>query len=343
MNLSIKVSDILKLFPDAEALGSCGTKEIKGIANLRDALVGDISFLGNARYKSQVKNCKASVVLLPKDHADEPSEGQLFIKLENPSLGLAQICKLLESKLYPRVQPGIHSTAFVEKSAEIDESVSLGAFSYVGKKAKIEKNCKISTHCHIGDSSIIGEDSILHPGVKLLSRCEIGKGVILNAGVVIGSEGYGFDQNAGTHQKIPHLGTVVIEDGVEIGANTCVDRARFEQTKIGEGSKLDNLVQIGHNVKIGQNCLIVAQVGVSGSVTMEDNVIVGGQAGFAGHLKVGEGAKIAGQSGITKDVKPGAFLKGNPALPFQLAQRIAILQRKLPDLFNRFAEEKTKD
>ena len=179
--------------------------------------------------------------------------------------------------------------------------------------------------------------------MKLLSRCEIGRKVVLNAGVVIGSEGYGFDQGNEGHLKIPHLGKVVIEDGVEIGANTCIDRARFEETKIGAGSKLDNLVQVGHNVRIGQNCLIVAQVGISGSVTMEDNVIVGGQAGFAGHLKVGKGAKIAGQAGITKDVEPGAFLKGNPALPFQLAQRIAILQRKLPDLFNRFAQEKTKD
>ena len=143
--------------------------------------------------------------------------------------------------------------------------------------------------------------------------------------------------------KFLYLGKVVIEDGVEIGANTCIDRARFEETKIGAGSKLDNLVQVGHNVRIGQNCLIVAQVGISGSVTMEDNVIVGGQAGFAGHLKVGKGAKTFGQAGITKDVEPGAFLKGNPALPFQLAQRIAILQRKLPDLFNRFAQEKTKD
>ena len=133
---------------------------------------------------------------------------------------------------------------------------------------------------------------------------------------------------------------MIVEDDVEIGSNTCIDRARFEETKVGEGSKLDNLVQVGHNVRIGKNCLIVAQVGISGSVTMEDNVMVGGQAGFAGHLKVGKGAKIAGQSGITKDVEPGAFLKGNPALPFHLAQRIAVLQRKLPEFFNRFAEEK---
>ena len=156
---------------------------------------------------------------------------------------------------------------------------------------------------------------------------------------MIGSEGYGFEQIGEEHVKIPHLGIVIVEDDVEIGANTCVDRARFEESKIGKGSKIDNLVQIGHNVKIGKDCLIVAQVGVSGSVQIDDQVIVGGQAGFAGHLKIGKGAKIAGQAGITKDVEPGSYLKGNPALPVQLAHRISVLQRKLPELFNRFAEE----
>lgn len=343
MNLSVKVTDILGLFPDAEVSGFCDIEEIKGIANLRDAGTGDLSFLGNAKYKTQVKNCQASIILLPQEYAEEPSSSQLFIRVANPSRGLAQICQLLEAKLHPPVRPGIHPTAFVEANATIEPSASIGAFTYIGERAKIGLNCNVGTHCHVGANSIIGEGCILHPGVKLLSRCEIGRQVVLNAGVVIGSEGYGFDQSEEGHQKIPHLGRVFIEDGVEIGANTCIDRARFEETKIGKGSKLDNLVQVGHNVRIGQNCLIVAQVGISGSVTMEDNVVVGGQAGFAGHLTIGKGAKIAGQAGITKNVEPGAFLKGNPALPFHLAQRIAILQRKLPDLFNRFAQEKTKE
>ena len=270
-------------------------------------------------------------------------DNQLFIRLENPSRALAQVCELLKGKLYPTPATGIHPTAFLEESASVHHSSSIGAFSYVGHESIIGPNCTINTHCHIGIGTTIGEGSVFYPGVKLLARCQIGKQVILNAGVVVGSEGYGFDQGDGSHQKIPHLGKVVIEDNVEIGANTCIDRARFEETKIGQGTKLDNLVQVGHNVKIGRNCLIVAQVGVSGSVLIEDEVIVGGQAGFAGHLRVGKGAKIAGQAGITKDVKPGEFLKGNPALPFHLAQRISVLQRKLPDLFNRFAQEKSKE
>ena len=343
MNLSVKVSDILKLFPDADISGSCLIEEIRGIANLRDAGSGDLSFLGNAKYKSHVKNCEASIILLPQEYTEEPSPHQLFVRVTNPSRGLAQICELIESKLHPPVKPGVHPTAFVEANAIVDESASIGAFTYIGEGAKIGPGCKLSTHCHVGSGSILGQSCMLYPGVKLLSSCEIGNHVVLNAGVVIGAEGYGFDQSEEGHHKIPHIGRVVVEDGVEIGANTCIDRARFEETKIGKGSKLDNLVQVGHNVRIGENCLIVAQVGISGSVNMDDNVIVGGQAGFAGHLNVGKGAKIAGQAGITKDVEPGAFLKGNPALPFHLAQRIAILQRKLPDLFNRFAQEKPKE
>jgi UDP-3-O-[3-hydroxymyristoyl] glucosamine N-acyltransferase len=343
VSLSINVSELIGLFPDAIQSGQTSIGILDGIANLRDAKVGDLSFLGNAKYKSQVEPCNASVILLPNDFQGKPSNNQLFIRLENPSRALAQVCELLKGKLYPTPATGIHPTAFLEESASVHHSSSIGAFSYVGHESIIGPNCTINTHCHIGMGATIGEGSVFYPGVKLLARCQIGKQVILNAGVVVGSEGYGFDQGDGSHHKIPHLGKVVIEDNVEIGANTCIDRARFEETKIGKGTKIDNLVQVGHNVKIGKNCLIVAQVGVSGSVLIEDEVIVGGQAGFAGHLKVGKGAKIAGQAGITKDVEPGAFLKGNPALPFHLAQRISVLQRKLPDLFNRFAQEKSKE
>jgi len=343
MNLSINTLDILNLFPEAVVSGETPIDHINGLANLKDAKEGDLSFLGNPKYKSQVKDCKASIILLPTEYQGTPSMLQIYLKVPNPSLGLAKICEFIDQKMSPPIKPGVHPSAFVETDAIISPSASVGAFSYVGNEANIGPHATIGTHCHVGAHAEIGESSILYPGVKLLARCKIGKMVVLNAGVVIGSEGFGFDQDGEEHKKIPHLGLVVVEDGVEIGANTCIDRARFEATRIGIGSKLDNLVQIGHNVQIGKHCLIVSQVGISGSVIMEDDVVVGGQAGFAGHLRIGKGAKIAGQSGITKDVKPGEFLKGNPALPFQTAQRIAILQRKLPDLFNRFAEEKPKE
>jgi len=343
VNLSLKVSDILELFPDAEIIGVPVEQVINGIASLQKAKTGDLSFLGNKKYKGQVEISQASLILVPTDFLGTPLDNQFYLKLSNPSDALAKICRLIEEKLPTSFNDGVHSTAFIESSAKVHSSASIGAFTYVGNEVKIGPNCRLNSHCHIGTGSVIKENCILHPGVKLLARCELGRNVILNAGVVIGSEGYGFEKSEAGHEKIPHLGRVIVEDDVEIGANTCIDRARFENTSIGQGSKIDNLVQIGHNVRIGQNCLIVAQVGISGSVTLQDDVIVGGQAGFAGHLTVGKGAKIAGQAGITKDVEPGAFLKGNPALPFHLAQRISVLQRKLPDLFNRFAQENSSD
>lgn len=336
MEFKIAFNELLEILPESKVDGILNLTSLNGIAALQRSKEGDISFLGNSKYKSLVSKSNASVILLPHSYCGAPRENQVFLRMEEPSHGLACLCSFLEAQLYPSPAVEIHSTSWVDSSAILGTGVSVGAFSFIGKNVYIEDNCSIATHCHIGDYSKVGRNSTLHPGVKLLSRCELGNGVIVNAGTVIGSEGYGFDQVEGSHRKIPHIGRVVIEDDVEIGANTCIDRSRFEETRIGAGSKIDNLVQIGHNVRIGKGCLIVAQVGIAGSVEFDDNVVVGGQAGFAGHLKIGKGAKIAGQAGITKNVEPGAFLKGNPALPFQLAQRISILQKRLPELFNRF-------
>jgi len=343
MSLILDLADILSLFPDAHTTGNFRAGKISGISSLLEAKEGDLSFLGNPKYRKHLEQTRAGILLVPRDEPVLPKDGQLFIYLENPSVGLASVCRLLEEKIYPPPPVGVHPSAFIEPSAEVDSTASVGAFCYIGENSKVGKNTSLGTHCHLGHNVILRDHSRLHPGVKILAHCEIGNYVTLNAGVVIGSEGYGFDQSDQGHQKIPHLGKVIVEDHVEIGANTCIDRARFDQTRIGQGTKIDNLVQIGHNVKIGRDCLIVAQVGISGSVILEDEVIVGGQAGFAGHITVGKGAKIAGQAGITKNVNPGEFLKGNPALPFHLAQRISVLQRKLPDLFNRFAQEKMND
>ena len=339
MNVSLSLDEVLSLIPNASVEGITTITAIKGISSLDTAREEDLSFLGNSKYKSQVPLTAASVVLLPDAHVGQPKDNQLFVRMKEPSRGLAEICRFLEKRISPSPAPGVHDTAYVHSEATIAEGVSIGPFCFVGKNVAVGANTEIDSHCHLGENVKIGESCRIYPGVKILSRCLLGDRVILNSGVVIGSEGYGFEQVGESHEKVPHLGVVVVEEDVEIGANSCIDRARFEETRIGAGTKIDNLVQIGHNVKIGKGCLIVAQVGISGSVQFEDYVVVGGQAGFAGHLKVGKGAKIAGQAGITKDVEAGAFLKGNPALPFQLAQRISILQRKLPELFNRFAEE----
>ena len=327
--------------PEHSGAGESDLPPLAGIASMEKAREGDLAFLGNPKYRSQVSESQATLILLPRDFEGEPAPGRAYIRVDNPSHALARVCRLLEDKLFPPPSPGVHPAACVEAGAQVAPSASVGPFCHLGPAVRVGENARIDSHVHLGSEVSVGEDCRLFPGVKVLARCEIGPRTTLNAGVVIGSEGYGFDQVEGAHEKIPHLGKVVIEEDVEIGANTCIDRSRFDETRIGAGSKIDNLVQIGHNVTIGKRCLVVAQVGISGSVVFEDDVVVGGQAGFAGHLTVGKGAKIAGQAGITKNVEPGAFLKGNPALPFPLAQRIAVLQRKLPDLFKRFAELET--
>ena len=339
MSFSLEIKTLLESIPDCKIEGISHHSSIIGISSLKNAKDGDLSFLANSKYKSDVKVTNASFVILPFNYSDSsPKKEQVFIKTDQPSLALAKICRIIYGELFSSPVRGIDPTALVHESAVIEDNVSVGPFCYIGSGVQVGRNTYIESHSHIGENVKIGEDCHLYPSVKLLSLCEIGNGVHLNAGVVIGSEGYGFEQVGSIHEKVPHLGKVVIEDDVEIGANTCIDRARLEETRIGAGTKIDNLVQIGHNVRIGKGCLIVAQVGIAGSVEFEDGVVVGGQAGFAGHLKIGKGAKIAGQAGITKNVEAGAFLKGNPALPVQLAHKISVLQRKLPDLFKRIAQ-----
>lgn len=338
MILELEVADVLEIFPDARKEGTAEAKRIRGISSLNRAVEGDLSFLGNPKYRSQVSGSEASIILLPEDYEGKPRKGQLFLRMKEPSLGLTKLCHTIEKNMTSDFPSGVHPTAFVEKSAKIDSETSIGPFCYIGQNVEIKAGTIIESHCHVGQDSFLGKNCRLYPGVKILSSCELMDRVVLNSGIIIGSEGFGFEQVESAHRKIPHLGKVIVENDVEIGANTCIDRARFEETRIGEGTKIDNLVQIGHNVRIGKGCLIVAQVGIAGSVQIEDFVVIGGQAGFSGHITVGKGAKIAGQAGITKDVEPGAFLKGNPAMPVQLAHRISILQRKLPELFNRFAQ-----
>ena len=342
MSIELTLGEILKVLPEVHLEGDNQVGPFRGVATLEKAQSGDIAFLGNPKYKGQVLSSRASLVLLPRNFVGFPRDNQCFIRVEEPSYALALICRVIEERLFPPPPLGIHSSSCVENGAMVADSVAIGPFCHIESGAEIGSGVRIASHVHVGAFAKVGAETRLFNGVKLLSRCELGERVILNAGVVVGSEGYGFDQVSGRHEKIPHLGKVVIEDDVEIGANTCIDRSRFAETRIGEGTKIDNLVQIGHNVRIGKRCLVVAQVGISGSVSFEDDVIVGGQAGFAGHLNVGKGAKIAAQAGITKNVEAGSFLKGNPALSYDLAQRIAVLQRKLPDLFKRFADlEKT--
>ncbi|TVP75884.1 MAG: UDP-3-O-(3-hydroxymyristoyl)glucosamine N-acyltransferase [Puniceicoccaceae bacterium] len=314
---------------------------IQGIASLEDACAGDLSFLGNPKYRTKVRDSQASVLLVPEDFDETPSNGQLFIKLENPSYSLALICRDIEASLFPCPAAGIHPSALIEAGAEVSPEASIGAFCHIGAGAKVGA-AVLESHVSIGRSATVGDESHLSPHVWVGDYCQIGRRNRLLAGCVIGSDGYGYEFFENAHQRVPQVGNVVTEDDVDIGANTTIDRARFGSTRIGAGTKIDNQVQIAHNVRVGRHCLIVAQVGISGSTELGDGVVVGGQAGIAGHLKVGSGAMVAGGTAVVSDIDPGSKVRGYPAMPMMLFNRMAVLQRKLPDLFKRFDQlEKT--
>jgi len=317
--------------------GSRGAAQetIRGIASLSEAGPGDLSFLGNPKYRPEVAATKASVVLLPTDHAGEPGPGQLFLLVDNPSAALAKICLRFEQLLWPKPRAGVHPSAQVAPGAEIDPSATVGPLCVVEAGAVVGPRAHLQGQVFVGRSARIGEDCWLMPGAAVAAECELGRRVRLQPGVIIGSDGFGYEFVGGKHEKVPQVGNVVIGDDVEIGANSTLDRARFSQTRVGEGTKIDNLVQVGHNVVIGRHCMICAQVGIAGSTTLEDYVVLGGQVGVIGHITIGKGAQIGAQTGIGADVKPGEKLWGTPSLPYMLEQRLFILYRKLPELFKR--------
>ncbi|KXU34516.1 UDP-3-O-(3-hydroxymyristoyl)glucosamine N-acyltransferase [Cephaloticoccus capnophilus] len=309
---------------------------ITGIASLEAAEAGDLSFLGNAKYRTAVPSSRASLILLPEDYeGSEPGEGQCYFFVKNPSAALASICSRIEQSLWPKPQAGVHPTAVVEAGAEIDPTATVGPLCVVEEGARIGARTHLQAQVFVGAGAQVGDDCWLMPHSAVSAQCTLGNRVRLHPGAVIGADGFGYEFVEGRHEKIPQVGTVVLEDDVEVGANSTIDRARFSQTRVGEGTKIDNLVQVGHNVVIGKHCILCSQVGIAGSATLEDYVILGGQVGVSGHLRIGKAAKAGGQAGVIADVEPGAFISGYPAMPHRLASRLQVLQRRLPDLFKR--------
>ncbi|WP_404423544.1 UDP-3-O-(3-hydroxymyristoyl)glucosamine N-acyltransferase [Nibricoccus sp. IMCC34717] len=334
MEVAFTLDDLCQWVSPKQVRGAT-TEVIRGIASLLHAKAGDLSFLGNPKYKAEVADSVASVILLPADFAGEPKAGQVFLLVDKPSWALAKVCARIEALIWPKPAAGIHPSAVVHPGASVDASATIGPLSVVEDGARVGPGAHLEAQVFIGRRAVVGEGCWLMPGAKVLAECELGKRVRLQAGVVIGSDGFGYEFVNGRHEKVPQVGNVVVGDDVEIGANSTIDRARFSRTVIGEGSKLDNLVQVAHNVVLGKHVILCAQVGVSGSTTVEDYVIVGGQAGLAGHLTVGKGSKVDGQTGVNSDLAPGSFVKGTPCLPYNLEQRINVLRQRLPDLFKR--------
>jgi UDP-3-O-[3-hydroxymyristoyl] glucosamine N-acyltransferase len=322
-----------------EPIATRGTTEesIRRISALTSAGPGDLSFLGNTKYKADVPVTHASVVLLPRDYEGAPRPGQIFFLVENPSAALARVCARIERKLWPTPTPGVHASAVIASGAKVAASATIGPLCIIEANAVVGERVHLQAQVFVGRSAQIGDDCWLMPGAVVAAECVLGHRVRVQPGVVIGSDGFGYEFVQGRHEKIPQVGNVVIANDVEIGANSTIDRARFSSTMIGEGTKIDNLVQIAHNVIIGRHCLLCAQVGISGSTTIQDYVVLGGQAGIAGHLELGKGVKVGGQAGVTTDLASGVFVNGNPAIPIALERRIAVLKQRLPDLFKRVA------
>ena len=319
----------------AQRTAGTTTRKIGDIASLSTARAGDLSFLGNAKYRAQVADSQATVLLLPPDYAGEPRAEQVFLYVENPSVALARVCARIEQTLWPKPPAGIHPSAVVAPTARIDATAHIGPLCVIEDGVQVGAGSVLQASVYVGRDARIGEGCWVMPGCLIASTCSLANRVRLQPGVVVGSDGFGYEFIKGRHEKIPQIGSVVIEDDVEIGANSTLDRARFSRTVVGEGTKVDNLVQIAHNVVIGKHCILCAQVGISGSTTLEDYVILGGQAGLGGHITVGKGSKVGGQTGLAYDVPPGSYLNGTPAISYMLERRLQVLHQRLPDLFKR--------
>ena len=338
MSIALPLEELVGIALPVRRINGAGAENIttvSGIAALDEAGVGDLSFLGNQKYTAFVATTAASVVLLPVDYSGSPREGQIFLYVQDPSGVLAKVCTRIEEKLWRRPSPGIHSTAIVDPTAKLGKNLHIGAYCIVEADAIIGDNSILEPYCFIGREARIGRDNWLKPRVTVAEYCVTGDRVKLFVGAVVGGEGFGFETIGGAHRKIPQVGNVVLEDDVEVGANSTIDRARFAITRIGAGTKIDNLVQIGHNCRVGRHCILVSQSGMAGSTVLEDYVMLAGQAGLAGHLRIGRGARIGAQCGVLSDVPAGATMLDSPAIPIQQAKKLMILKQRLPDLFKR--------
>ena len=334
MPTSFTIAEIATL-TGAEAVEGACAGPITGVAALAEATSADLSFLGNAKYAEAVAASRAGVILVPVAFAGKPAAGQAFLRVANPSYALALFCGVLESRLWPRPSAGIHATAVVAASAKVDPAAHVGPLCVIGEGAVVAAGAVLEARCYVGARASVGADCWLKPGVVVGDYCVLGARCRIQSGAVIGSDGFGYEPVNGEIQRIPQIGNVVLEDDVEVGANSTLDRARFSQTVVGRGTKIDNLVQIAHNVRIGRQCLITAQVGIAGSTTLGDHCVLGGQSGVAGHLTLGDRVKLGAQTGLFEDVPADGFMNGTPAVPFGLERRLVVLSRRLPDLFKK--------
>lgn len=323
-------------FTQGELIGN-PDEVITDVSKIEEGKKGTLAFLANPKYEKYLYTTQASVVLIGNEFQINGNIRPTLIRVANAYDAFTSLLEMY-TKMLPE-KKGIEQPSYIDASAEIGENVYVGAFSYIGPGVKLGNNVKIYPQSYVGDFTQILDNTVLYPGVKVYHGCYIGRDCTLHSGVVIGGDGFGFVQQPDQqYRKIPQVGNVVLEDNIEIGSNTTIDRATMGSTIIRKGSKLDNLIQIGHNVEVGENTVIVSQAGIAGSTKVGGNCQVGGQVGIAGHLKIGDNVKIGAQSGVSNSLKDGDTVLGSPALAVTRQIKAMIVYKSLPEMSKRIAE-----
>ena len=311
---------------------------VSSFGKIEEAQKGQLAFLANPKYEDYLYSTKASVIIINDSLQLKQPVPATLIRVPDPYSAFAALLSTYQ-KMMQQQLVGVQDPTYISKSASYGQNVFIGAFSYLGENVKVGNNTKIYPNVYLGNNVNVGDNSIIHPGVKIYHDCMVGNNVIIHAGTVVGSDGFGFAPQAdGSFQKVPQIGNVVIEDNVEIGANTTIDRATIGSTIIRSGAKLDNLIQIAHNVEIGNSTVVAAQAGISGSTKVGKGVMIGGQVGIVGHINIGDGAKINAQSGVSKSIDPGKAVTGSPAHDYTSTLRSQAISRNLPELEKRIKE-----
>jgi UDP-3-O-[3-hydroxymyristoyl] glucosamine N-acyltransferase len=312
---------------------------VHSFGKIEEAQVGQLAFLANPKYEEHIYSTKASVIIINENLELKQPLTATLIRVPDAYTAFATLLTKYQEMVAQQLS-GIQQPVYISKTASVGQHVFIGAFAYLGEHVKVGNNSKVFPNAFLGDNVTVGNNSIIHPGVKIYHDCVIGNNVSIHAGTVIGSDGFGFAPQAdGSFKKVPQIGNVVIEDHVEIGANTTIDRATMGSTIIKAGAKLDNLIQIAHNVEVGNSSVIAAQAGISGSTKIGKGVMIGGQAGLAGHIQIADGSKINAQAGLGKSLKkPNMAVTGSPAYDYGQAIRSQAIARKLPEMEKRVKE-----
>ncbi|NDW08830.1 UDP-3-O-(3-hydroxymyristoyl)glucosamine N-acyltransferase [Dysgonomonas sp. 520] len=312
--------------------------EVNNFSKIEEGKPGTLTFLANPKYTNYIYDTKASIVLVNNDFVAEQPIGATLVRVPNAYAALAILLDVVE-KSKPK-KTGIEPMSYVSEKAQLGQNVYVAAFAYIADGAKVADNVQVYPHSYIGDGAQIGENTIVYAGAKIYPGCKIGNNCIIHAGAVVGSDGFGFAPEEGVYKKIPQMGIVIVEDDVEIGANTAIDRAVMDATIIRKGVKLDNLIQVAHNVEIGENTVMASQVGISGSTKVGKNCVLGGQVGLGGHITIGDNSSIGAQSGIISNIKPDSKIMGAPAIPVKDFFKSSIIFPKLPDMYKQLNELK---